>query len=280
MQDGASLAKARSSITVYPSLFLKRSERTVSCRGNRCAMPISDLFSSGTGALMGRLQFSRLAHKATAAFSFILIFGIVAFAQEHRQSEPGQFDYYILALSWSPSYCEARQDRARNRFSDRQCDGRPFSFVVHGLWPQYDRGFPAYCQVPAPRLDRAIVGSMLDLMPSPRLIFHEWDQHGTCSGLSPRTYFENVRKARAAVKIPPEYVRLERPITVGPGEVAEAFLKANPGLSPRAISVFCDRKWLTEVRICLGKDLSVRDCTETRRHACRLDRARMPAVRG
>jgi ribonuclease T2 len=164
--------------------------------------------------------------------------------------------------------------------SDRQCDGRPFSFVVHGLWPQYDRGFPAYCQVPAPRLDRAIVGSMLDLMPSPRLIFHEWDQHGTCSGLSPRTYFENVRKARAAVKIPPEYVRLERPITVGPGEVAEAFLKANPGLSPRAISVFCDRKWLTEVRICLGKDLSVRDCTETRRHACRLDRARMPAVRG
>ncbi|MGB8670380.1 MAG: ribonuclease T, partial [Pseudolabrys sp.] len=85
---------------------------------------------------MGRLQFSRLAHKATAAFSFILIFGIVAFAQEHRQSEPGQFDYYILALSWSPSYCEARQDRARNRSSDRQCDGRPFSFVVHGLWPQ------------------------------------------------------------------------------------------------------------------------------------------------
>ncbi|MFZ3242142.1 MAG: hypothetical protein WA196_17195, partial [Pseudolabrys sp.] len=75
-------------------------------------MPISDLFSSGTGTLMGRLQFSRLAHKATAAFSFILIFGIVAFAQEHRQSEPGQFDYYILALSWSPSYCEARQDRA------------------------------------------------------------------------------------------------------------------------------------------------------------------------
>ena len=59
-----------------------------------------------------------------------------------------------------------------------------------------DRGFPSFCQVPAPRLDRAIVGSMLDLMPSPRLIFHEWDRHGTCSGLSGHAYFETVRKAR------------------------------------------------------------------------------------
>lgn len=222
----------------------------------------------------------RLAHLAAAAFSFTLIFAIVACAQERRQGEPGQFDYYILALSWSPSYCEARQDRTPNRSRERQCDGRPFSFVVHGLWPQYERGFPSYCQVPAPRLDRTIVGSVLDLMPSPRLIFHEWDQHGTCSGLSPRAYFESVRNARAAVKIPPEYAELERPIAVAPGEVAAAFLKANPGLSPRAISVFCDRKWLTEVRICLGKDLSFRVCTENRRHACRLDRARMPAVRG
>ncbi len=229
---------------------------------------------------MSRHRLYRLARVAAVAFSFTLIFAIAAFAQERRQGEPGQFDYYILALSWSPSYCEARRDRSPNRSPDRQCDGRPFSFVVHGLWPQYDRGFPSYCQVPPPRLDRTIVGSMLDLMPSPRLIFHEWDQHGTCSGLSPRAYFESVRNARAAVKIPPEYVDLERPISVAPREVAEAFLKANPGLTPRAISIFCDRRLLTEVRICLGKDLSFRDCTETRRHSCRLDRARMPAVRG
>ena len=228
---------------------------------------------------MSRYRLYRLARVAAVAFSVTLIFGIAAFAQERRQGEPGQFDYYILALSWSPSYCEARQGRARNRSQERQCDGRPFSFVVHGLWPQYDRGFPSYCQVPPPRLNRNIVGSMLDLMPSPRLIFHEWDQHGTCSGLSPRAYFDGVRKARAAVKIPPEYVELERSISVTPGEVTEAFLKANPGLSARAVSVFCDRTWLTEVRICLGKDLSFRDCTETRRRSCRLDRARMPAVR-
>ena len=85
---------------------------------------------------------------------------------------------------------------------------RPFSFVVHGLWPQYERGFPEYCQVPAPRLDRNIVNSMLDLMPAPRLIYHQWDKHGTCSGLNARAYFETVRKARAVVKIPEAYLEL------------------------------------------------------------------------
>src|SRR5262245_33346227 len=187
---------------------------------------------------MRRHRLYHLAPVAVVALSFTMLFAIVALAQDRRQGEPGQFDYYVLALSWSPSFCEAQRERATARAQDRQCGGRPFSFVVHGLWPQYERGFPSYCQVPAPRLNRAIVGSMLDLMPSPRLIFHEWDQHGTCSGLSPRAYFDDVRKARAAVKIPSEYVKLESSASVMPREVAEAFLKANPGLSPRAISVF------------------------------------------
>jgi len=221
-----------------------------------------------------------LAHVAAVAFSFTFIFAIVAFAQERRQGEPGRFDFYVLALSWSPSYCEAAQARAPNRAPDQQCGGRPFAFVVHGLWPQYERGFPSYCQVPAPRLDRAIVGSMLDLMPSPRLIFHEWDQHGTCSGLSAHAYFDTVRKARATVKIPPGYQELDRPITVSPGEVADAFVKANPGLSRAALAISCDGKRLTEVRVCLGKDFSFHDCPEIARRTCRAGKIAMPAVRG
>ena len=201
-------------------------------------------------------------------------------AQESRQNEPGRFDFYVLALSWSPSYCEAVQERASNRGPDPQCGGRPFSFVVHGLWPQYEQGFPSFCQVPAPRLDRAIVGSMLDLMPSPRLIFHEWDSHGTCSGLTANAYFETVRKARAVVKIPPDYLALDKPITVTPDDVAEAFVKANPGLSRASVAVACDSKRLNEVRVCLGKDFAFRDCAEVTRRACRRDSIAMPAVRG
>jgi len=116
-------------------------------------------------------RMGRWAHIVTVAASFTAVCTIGASGQERRQGEPGRFDFYVLALSWSPSYCEAARDRRPNRAPDRQCAGRPFAFVVHGLWPQYERGFPSYCQVPAPRLDRSIVGRMLDVMPSPGLIF-------------------------------------------------------------------------------------------------------------
>src|SRR3954447_2277647 len=138
-------------------------------------------------------------------------------AQDRRQNAPGEFDFYVLSLSWSPSFCEAAAERNNNgRSQQAQCGGRPFSFVVHGLWPQYERGFPDYCQRPAPRLDRNIMTSMLDLMPAPGLIFNEWDKHGTCSGLSARAYFETIRKARSAIKIPAEFLELSEPKIIEP----------------------------------------------------------------
>jgi ribonuclease T2 len=160
-----------------------------------------------------------------------------------------------------------------------QCGDRPFSFVVHGLWPQYDRGFPEFCQNPAPRLNRNIVSSMLDLMPSPRLIFHEWDRHGTCSGLSANAFFETVRRARAAVKIPDVYLDVQQPLTVNPEEVEDAFVKANPGLTRAGISVACDSRRLNEVRICMSRELKFHDCAEVDRRACRRDKLVMPPVR-
>jgi len=222
----------------------------------------------------------RLAHLALLSFGLTFVFAVATSAQDRSQGTPGQFDFYVLTLSWSPSYCEAARDRAPNRPPDRQCTGRPFSFVVHGLWPQYEQGFPSYCEVPAPRLNRSIVGSMLDLMPSPRLIFHEWDRHGTCSGLSARAYFETIRKARAVVKIPGNYLALDKPIMVTPRDVADAFVKANAGLSPAAMAVSCDRKRLTEVQFCLNKDLAFRDCPSIARRTCRRDSVAMPAMRG
>jgi len=199
-------------------------------------------------------------------------------AQDRRQNQAGQFDFYVLALSWSPSFCEATSERGRD--GGAQCGARPYSFVVHGLWPQYEKGFPEFCQVPAPRLDRNIVSSMLDLMPAPRLIFNEWDKHGTCSGLSARAYFDTIRKARAVIKIPQEYLDLKAPRMVSPNEVETAFVKANPGLKQTAIAVTCDSRRLNEVRLCVNKDFSFRDYPEIDRRACRRDRLVMPPVRG
>src|SRR4249920_3114931 len=181
------------------------------------------------------------------SLALAVVFAGMACAQDRRQNAPGEFDFYVLALSWSPSFCEAAAERGNSGRSNVQCS-RPYSFVVHGLWPQYERGFPEYCQRPSPRLDRNIMSSMLDLMPAPGLIFSEWDKHGTCSGLGAKAYFETIRKARSAVKIPPEYLELSAPKTVPPGEIEDAFIKVNPGLSNAAIAVTCDKSRLSEVR--------------------------------
>jgi ribonuclease T2 len=203
-----------------------------------------------------------------------------ASAQDRRQSEPGEFDFYVLSLSWSPSFCEEASERGNGGRSQAQCGGRPFSFVVHGLWPQYEHGFPDYCQRPSPRLDRNIMSSMLDLMPAPGLIYNEWDKHGTCSGLGARAYFETIRKARAGVKIPPEFLELSAAKEIAPAEIEDAFVKVNPGLSNAAISVTCNRTRLSEVRICLSKDLQFRACEELDRRGCRRDQVEMPPMRG
>ena len=213
---------------------------------------------------------------AIAAALFVVT--AVASAQDRRQSRPGQFDFYVLALSWSPSFCEASAEKGRA--PKEQCGGRPYSFVVHGLWPQYERGFPEYCQRPSPRLDRNVMSSMLDLMPAPGLIFNEWDKHGTCSGLGARAYFENIRKARAAVKIPEEFLQLSESKSISPDALEEAFIKVNPGLSSSAISVNCSSRRLSEVRVCMSKDLQFRACEEIDRRACRRDEVVMPPVRG
>jgi ribonuclease T2 len=218
---------------------------------------------------------------AWAAFLFVFAVTLTAApAQDRRQNEAGQFDFYVLALSWSPSFCEAAQERSGGRAPAEQFGERPFSFVVHGLWPQYEKGFPEYCQVPAPKLDRPLVSSMLDLMPAPRLVLREWDRHGTCSGLASRAYFDQVRKARAVVKIPAEYLEAKSPREVAPAEIENAFIAANPGLSPGAISVTCDSKRVNEVRVCLTRELQFRDCAELERRSCQRPKLAMPAVRG
>ena len=222
----------------------------------------------------------RLPVVAALAASLLVAGASAVCSQEARQNEAGQFDFYVLSLSWSPSFCAAAAERHNGGTPSLQCGARPYSFVVHGLWPQYVKGFPEYCQVPSPRLYHGIVSSMLDLMPAPRLVYNEWDKHGTCSGLAPRDYFDTVRKARAAVKIPPEYVDLKEPLSVAPAAIEEAFIKANPGLAENGFAIECDKKRLTEVRICLSKDLQFRECDEIARHSCRREQLLMPPLRG
>ncbi|PZO77150.1 MAG: ribonuclease [Mesorhizobium amorphae] len=183
------------------------------------------------------------------------------------------FDFYVLALSWSPSYCEAEGADA-NRF---QCGAqKPYSFVVHGLWPQNERGYPEFCDTSERDVPRETMRAMSDLMPSFGLVRHQWRKHGSCSGLDQDAYFALVRQARERITIPTEFRRPASARTVEPHAVETRFRSSNPGLAADAIAVTCDRERLREVRICLNKDLSFRSCPEVDRRSCRLGRASMP----
>ncbi len=191
-------------------------------------------------------------------------------------SSARDFDFYVLSLSWSPSYCAAQGAEA----DASQCSGaRPYAFVVHGLWPQYESGYPEFCDASPEWVPNSLVGSMLDLMPSKRLIVNEWKKHGTCSGLSAAEYFALVRDVRTKVKIPSTYVKPEGWQTVSPGVVESEFRKANPGLTNDAVAVTCDSRHLREVRICVTRDLDFRACPEVDRKSCRRQDVVMPPIR-
>ncbi len=216
-----------------------------------------------------------MARQFFAALALVALSFGVSSAREN--DVPGRFDHYVLSLSWSPTYCEAKGRDAE----PAQCSrARPFAFVVHGLWPQYERGWPEDCQNPAPFVPEQTVRGMLELMPSRRLVIHEWRKHGTCSGLTPNAYFDKVRQARAGVVIPDPFVRIDDYKMVSPAEVEAAFRAANPGLQPDMISVDCDGRRLTEVKICMNRQLGFTRCEEVDRRACRVQRIVMPPMRG
>jgi ribonuclease T2 len=183
--------------------------------------------------------------------------------------QPGDFDYYVLTLSWSPTYC-AKNGRNADPMQCRAT--KPFRFIVHGLWPQYERGWPDFCQSNNHRLDRRTVSDILDIMPSRGLVAHQWRKHGTCSGMSPEEYFETTRAAFDKIRIPAAFQNLNRTGKIAPDAVEKAFRLANPGLRDAAMAVTCSGGALQEVKICLTKDLEFRTCRAVDRSGCRSSR--------
>jgi ribonuclease T2 len=194
-------------------------------------------------------------------------------AEAAPQATPKPFDFYVLALSWSPSYCAAAGAKA-NKY---QCGKKPaYGFIVHGLWPQYEHGYPKDCKSNAERkVPRDRLRALSDLMPGYGLIIHEWRTHGMCTGLSQEAYFATLRKAYKSVAIPAEFARSDDG-TVKPADVEAAFISANPGMPADGVSVDCDRKYLREVRICLTKEMRFRSCLELERGECHATSVQMP----
>jgi ribonuclease T2 len=183
------------------------------------------------------------------------------------QTSP-KFDYYLLALSWSPEYCHSHT-------SSTQCaSDKHFGFVVHGLWPEYKTGSgPQHCGN-QPGLSNP--GSMLDIMPDLGLVQHEWTTHGTCSGLSADQYFGLIRKAFGGIRQPTQLTSATKQQTLSPRQVKQAFETANPQLNDAEMMINCASNYLQAVEICLNKSLQPISCPAPR--DCRASIIRVPPV--
>ncbi|NTJ41773.1 ribonuclease [Agrobacterium larrymoorei] len=194
-----------------------------------------------------------------------------------RSAQGSGFGFYVLSLSWSPAFCAS--DAGKN--SRQQCGSeRKYGFVVHGLWPQNERGYPEFCgKDQNERVPEAIGRTMFDIMPSMGLIGHQWRKHGTCSGLSQQAYFETTRAAYDRIVLPLEISSGRQNIRLSADAIETAFTAANPNMTKQGIAISCDGPRMDEVRICLNKDLSFRSCPEVDRKGCRSNSTEIIPIR-
>lgn len=236
----------------------------------RAAMTLIALACLGVGAALSQME--REAPWPSEVFN-----------PKPRENVAGQFDYYTLVMSWSPTHCVTASPGS----SDQQCarqDGLRYGFVLHGLWPQYEKGYPEACRIRRkPFVPQPVIDSMLDIMPSGGLVIHEYKLHGTCSGLDPAAYYMVARRAFSSVRIPERFRNPFEPQYVSPRDVEQEFMRANPWLRPEMISVGCSGAGnrLRDVRICLTRDGKGRACgdNENQGKMCRADRMHVPPVR-
>lgn len=198
--------------------------------------------------------------KVSFMVAVFLVFSVGTAAAKKHKKQPAKtgFDYYLLSLSWAPNYCAGHPG---DHSSECRAGGH-VAFVLHGLWPQSDQGAPPMSCAPARPVASSIVTHMLQYMPSRGLIQHEWEKHGTCSGLSAEEYFHQVEQAFKSVRVPEQYRQLNRPQKADLRALEQGFASANNAPAD-AFRVSCHSGELVSLEVCLDKDLKYQACTRT-----------------
>ena len=215
-----------------------------------------------------------LASIAVVAGAVLAGFVFQAQTPADTRQATADFDFWVLSLSWSPTFC-AGQDNP----DSVQCTGdKRWGFIVHGLWPQYESGYPSDCQMGPERIDYRFAEEMADLIPSPPLVFHQWRKHGRCTGMTPETYFATTRRAAERIRIAPSFTP-DHTSRQSPEEIERRFTEINDGMEPKGLAVTCRSGMLQDVRVCLDKSLNFRACREVDADACTAREIALPAAR-
>ncbi len=209
-------------------------------------------------------------------YAITLFFSVLTAPLVAEGERAGEFDYYVLALSWSPNWCEVEGDA---KGSD-QCDPRhDHGWVMHGLWPQFHRGWPSYCRTVEQAPTRRMTSEMADIMGTSGLAWHQWKKHGTCSGLSAQGYFDLSRQAYEQIERPAIFRKLDKTIKLPASVVEDAFLSANTNLDRDSLTITCRDGHIQEARICLSRDLSPVPCGRDVIRDCQLKDALFTPIR-
>jgi ribonuclease T2 len=166
---------------------------------------------------------------------------------------------YTLSATWSPERCAGRMTSPMEHL---RCGGgmeKDFGFTLHGLWPDGEGAqWPQYC-TPVRLVPDKLIREHLCATPSPQLIQHEWEKHGSCMAKSPDEYFDRSGKLFADLRFPKMDDLRGRAMTAGSFQAA--FAKANPGMTADQMRLNVTKEgWLEEVWLCLDKNFARRSC--------------------
>ncbi|MEM6940669.1 MAG: ribonuclease T2 [Pseudomonadota bacterium] len=207
------------------------------------------------------------------AIAMLIALAPIAAAEGERA---GEFDYYVVALSWSPNWCRLEGDA---RGSEQCVAGSGHGWILHGLWPQFHRGYPSYCKTAARAPSRRMTAEMADIMGTSGLAWHQWKKHGSCTGLTAAQYYAASREAYRAINRPALLRDLKRDVRLPASVIEDAFLQVNPAMEADGITITCRSGQISEARICLSKTLTPVPCGQDVVKDCRAKSALFTPLR-
>lgn len=198
--------------------------------------------------------------------------------QKNASSSKHPFKHYVLALSWSSTYCLLNA----SSMGAPQCKPDKYNFIVHGLWPQPSNKEKinqdlVFCDT-SKEVSGQIIEKTFSIMPSTRLIQHSWRKHGSCSGLSPQEYFSQIKSLYKEFNI--------KSLEFNPDDVVQINLKKlykdiarQTNIDPDHFSITCQGRLLKEVRICMDRSFKPTSCKKVlKNRGCTLKSVYIPDV--
>ncbi|EQC1554058.1 ribonuclease I [Citrobacter amalonaticus] len=159
-----------------------------------------------------------------------------ATANELQATQYGDFDRYVLALSWQTGFCQSQHDRDRREPDEcrlqKETANKVDFLTVHGLWPGLPKSVASRgvderrwmrfgcatrpipnlpearasrkCSAPETGLSLETAAKLSDVMPGAGgrscLERYEYAKHGACFGFDPDAYFGTMVRLNKEIK--------------------------------------------------------------------------------